>query len=188
MRKILFYIAITALMSTGLVNAASQQELIEAKQLIDSNASCKNLSDSQLEKIGEYYMEEMHSGEAHVLMHKMMGLEEGSDAEEQFHINLAKRFYCKEVSGGMMGMMGSYNGGFGGMMGIGGNYPGRDYSSFWILGWLVSLAIAIILVAWLARRFSMKKEEVPIDILKKRYANGELTSKEFEEMKKEIEK
>src|SRR3972149_10079292 len=110
MKKAIFIIVvITLLLNLSLANAATQQELSEAKSLIDSKVDCKSLSDSQLEIIGEYYMEQMHPGEAHVLMHEMMGLEEGSNAEEQFHIQMARVLYCGE-SGGMNGMMG------GGMM------------------------------------------------------------------------
>lgn len=95
----------------------------ETKQLIDSGISCNELSEEQLEEIGEYYMEQMHPGGSHELMHEMMGLQEGSENEEQLHINMAKSLYCGEEnafgSGGMMGgemmnMMGD------GMMG--GNY------------------------------------------------------------------
>ncbi len=94
------------------------EDFSKAKQIVDAKTPCSQLADEQLEDIGEYYMEQMHPGEAHELMHKMMGLEEGSKVEEQFHINMAKRLYCNDVSGisnyGIMGMMS------GGMMGIGG--------------------------------------------------------------------
>lgn len=108
MNKIIFEIifgAIVALvLSLSLVNAVTPQELNEAKSLIDSKTDCKNLSGSQLEIIGEYLMEQMHPGEAHESMHEMMGLKEGSEAEEQFHISMAKMMYCGE--GGMQEMMG----------------------------------------------------------------------------------
>ncbi|MEW6294706.1 MAG: hypothetical protein AB1467_00220 [Candidatus Diapherotrites archaeon] len=118
MRKILLIITMTLLLSAGLVNAVTQEEISQAKSLVDSKVDCKVLSDSQLELIGEYFMEQMHPGEAHELMHKMMGLKEGSQEEKQFHVNMAKAMYCNESTGmmgseGMMGMMGST-----GMMGI----------------------------------------------------------------------
>jgi len=130
MKKISFAMAIILLLNLGLVSAITQQEIKEAKGLIDSKANCKNFSDSQLEIIGEYYMEQMHPGESHELMHQMMGLKEGSKAEEQFHINMAKVIYCGEANGvmgyGMMGggMMNMMMGG-GNMMGYGmmGNNP-----------------------------------------------------------------
>lgn len=100
--KLVAMFGILVVFITGLVSAITPQEIDEAKNLIDSKADCKSLSDSQLEILGEYYMEQMHPGEAHELMHKMMGLQEGSDAERQFHINMARTMYCGEP-GGMMG-------------------------------------------------------------------------------------
>ncbi|OIO40852.1 hypothetical protein COU56_03370 [Candidatus Pacearchaeota archaeon CG10_big_fil_rev_8_21_14_0_10_31_9] len=91
-------------MSIASVYAVTQDELNQAKALIDSNISCNQLTNDQLEIMGEYYMEQMMPGEAHVRAHQMMGLTEGSEAEEQFHINMTKRIYCGEnVGGGMMG-------------------------------------------------------------------------------------
>src|SRR3989344_5400896 len=113
MKEIIFVLIVVLLLNLSFANAVTQQELSEAKGLVDSKIDCKILSDSQLEIIGEYYMEQMHPGESHELMHKMMGLKEGSEAEEQFHINMAKTIYCGE--GGMMGMMMGGN-----MMGSGG--------------------------------------------------------------------
>ena len=98
---VLFLILSLSIMS---VYAVTQDELNQAKTLIDSNISCNQLTNNHLEIIGEYYMEQMMPGEAHVRAHQMMGLIDGSEAEEQFHINMAKRIYCGEnVGGGMMG-------------------------------------------------------------------------------------
>jgi len=57
----------------------------------------------------------MHPGEAHEMMDQMMG-GEGSESLKQAHINIARRIYCNENVGGMMGgnmmagrgMMGNY--------------------------------------------------------------------------------
>lgn len=107
-------------LSISIVFAHGEETFADAEEIIKAATSCQSLTDEQLEEIGEYYMEQMHPGESHELMHKMMGLEEGSEAEEQFHINMAKRLYCNEdiggmMSGGMMNMMGNNN-----MMGFGG--------------------------------------------------------------------
>ncbi|MBS3075379.1 hypothetical protein J4429_02875 [Candidatus Pacearchaeota archaeon] len=106
---VLFLILLFSIMP---VYAVSQDELNQAKVLIDSNISCNQLANDQLEIMGEYYMEQMMPGDAHERAHEMMGLTEGSEAEEQFHINMAKRIYCGEnVASGMMagrGMMGNY--------------------------------------------------------------------------------
>ena len=110
-KKIIFVLIAVLFLNLSLVSAITQQEIGEAKSLVDSNVRCDDLTNEQLEIIGEYYMEQMHPGEAHELMHKMMGLTEGSDAEEKFHINMAKTIYCNEnVSS--YGMMGSSNFGY----------------------------------------------------------------------------
>ena len=111
MKKIILFFIVVLLLNLYLVNAITQQEINEAKSLIDSKVGCKNLSDPQLEIIGEYYMEQMMPGEAHKRADEMMGLKEGSEDEEQFHVNMAKTIYCDEsgmMGGGMMsGMMGN---------------------------------------------------------------------------------
>ncbi|PIN94673.1 hypothetical protein COU53_02550 [Candidatus Pacearchaeota archaeon CG10_big_fil_rev_8_21_14_0_10_30_48] len=102
----------------GLVSA-HEHDFTEAKQLVDSGVSCDNLTDEQLEMIGDYYMEQMHPGEAHEYMDEMMG-GEGSESLKQVHINMARNIYCGEsgnmMGGGMMSMM-SMMMGSGGMMG-----------------------------------------------------------------------
>ncbi len=112
MRKIIHLSVLFLVLSLSIVvTAVSQDELNQAKILIDSNIRCDKLTNEQFEVIGEYYMEQMMPGESHERAHQMMGLTEGSEAEDQFHINMARRIYCGEnVGGGMMGggMMGSY--------------------------------------------------------------------------------
>ncbi len=93
---------------------ADGDELAEGKELFDSGASCDKLTDEQLEVVGEYLMEQMHPGEAHDGMHKMMGIEEGTPYHDQFHVNLAQAMYCNSeatATTGAAGMMGA-----GGMM------------------------------------------------------------------------
>ena len=152
MKKIMFVMVVILLLSFGLAGAVTQQEINEAKKLIDSKADCKSLSNSQLEIMGEYYMEQMHPGESHELMHQMMGLKEGSEAEKQFHINMAKALYCGETNafgsgsmmgGGMMNMMTGGNMGYG-MMGT--NSFGYGYWSFWNILYLILIIGLIILV------------------------------------------
>ncbi len=107
--------------------AAHDGDFDEAKQLIESKVPCSELAEGQLEIMGDYYMEQMHPGEAHELMDQMMG-GEGSESLKLAHINMAKRLYCNEGFGGMMGtMMGSGYGMMsnGGMMNMMGNYGGN---------------------------------------------------------------
>jgi len=107
MKKIIL-ISLFVILFSFLVVAQEEHDFTEAKKLIDSEISCDKLTNEQLEAIGNYYMEQMHPGEAHEYMDKMMG-GEGSESLKQVHINLAKRIYCNENVGGMMGagMMGN---------------------------------------------------------------------------------
>ena len=189
MKRTIFSALIVLLLSWGLVNAVTQQELNDAKSLIDSKADCKSLSNSQLEIIGEYYMEQMHPGTAHELMHEMMGLTEGSKAEEQFHINLARTLYCGESGGMMGGSMVNVMMGGGNMMG---NYPGvYGYGNYgyWDIFQILFL-LAIIFLVWFVYKFVTKKNSssaTPLNILKQRFAKGEITKKQFDAMKKDME-
>src|SRR3990167_1278585 len=191
MRKI-FTILIFSMLLLGVsLVSAHEHDFDETKQLIDSGIGCDKLTDEQLESIGDYYMEQMHPGEAHEMMDRMMG-GEGSESLRQVHINMAKRLYCNENvyigygmmgSGGMMNMMGR------GMMGN--YYPASyDYSNYgyWNIFWILLLAVVIFLIVWIIYRFGIKNisSETPLNILRKRFAKGEITKKEFENMKKDM--
>ena len=204
MKRIIFAVMFFLLM----VNVFADENFDEAKQLIRDKVSCDKLNDGQLEEIGEYYMEQMHPGEAHKLMHKMMELEEDTKIEEQFHISMARTMYCNETngianmmySGGMMNMMRNnmmnfdYNGG-GDMMGYNyGNYGNMMNGIGYGFGWfglllMILFWIAIIwLVIWIIQQFTKHKEdkESALDILQKRFAKGEISKKEYLERKKEL--
>src|SRR3989338_838496 len=112
MNKTLVFILIIGMLSISLVSA--HENFTETKQLIDSKISCDKLADEQLEEIVDYYMEQMHPGEAHEMMHKMMG-GENSEFVKLMHITMAKSIYCGENT--MMQGVGGYGmGGSGGMM------------------------------------------------------------------------
>lgn len=124
-------LAIFLMLVFSVAAIAHDGDFSEAKQLVENEVPCSELTDAQLESIGDYLMEQMHPGEAHELMDEMMG-GEGSESLKLMHINMAKHLYCGDASamqGGMMGMMmGSgygmmgYNGG---MMNMMGNYAGN---------------------------------------------------------------
>lgn len=171
-----------------------------AKQLISSNESCDKLSQDQLELIGDYYMEQMHPGEAHERMDLMMG-GEGSDNLRNAHIQMALVLYCGQTNtsityGGMMGMMPfMYRSGFGGgMMGYPyGGMMGYDMMGYGGWGWIVALAFwvlvfaaLVLLVFWLYKNISGRGTLSSLEILKQRYAKGEISKKEYEEMKKDL--
>jgi len=189
MRKIFFVMIVVLLTNISLVYA-QEHNFAETKQLIDSGISCDKLSDEQLEAMGDYYMEQIHPGEAHELMDNMMG-GEGSESLKQVHINMAKRLYCNGdvyIGYGMMGSGGMMNMMSRGMMG---GYPANyDYSNYgyWNIFWILLFAAVIFLMGWIIYRFGIKKTtpETPLNILRKRFAKGEITKKEFEDMKKEL--
>lgn len=54
------------------------------------------------------------------------------------------------------------------------------------LGMWILLIIAIGAVIYIVFQKGGFKQETPLDILKRRYANGEITKEEFENMKKDI--
>ena len=134
MKKLLI-MSLILLLSINLA-FAHEHDFAGTKQLIDSGIGCDELSDEQLNDIGDYYMEQMHPGEAHEMMDNMMG-GEGSESLKQMHIQMAKRLYCNEDVGGMMesgNMMSS--GGMMGMMsfrGMAGSSTGG--SLWWLFSW-----------------------------------------------------
>src|SRR3972149_4662209 len=156
----------------GIVAVLAQEghnnEIEEGKKLVESKISCDKLSNEQLEAIGDYYMEQMHPGEAHELMDNMMG-GEGSESLRQVHINMAKGIYCGESSGMMQMMMGGNMMGSGGIMGGSGGMMGGQniqgsmmqgingsyYSGYNVFSWLFIILVMIILVlliVWLIKQ------------------------------------
>jgi hypothetical protein len=84
-------------------------EILEGQTIVEAGTSCGQLTDGQLEAVGEYLMEQMHPGETHDVMHQMMGIEENTEAHETFHFNLARAMYCGESTTSMMPMMRAAN-------------------------------------------------------------------------------
>ncbi len=118
MNKLMVLFAVGLLILATAVSAhITADEIKDVEALLASKPACTSLTDDQLELMGEYYMEQMHPGDAHELMHQMMGLEEDTEAEEQFHINMARRIYCGENTG-MMGYGGGMMGSRGMMSGV----------------------------------------------------------------------
>ncbi|MEK6873951.1 MAG: hypothetical protein AABW91_03825 [Nanoarchaeota archaeon] len=109
MKKIILASLFIILLSFLVLAQEDEHNFTKTKQLIDLGISCNNLTNEQLEAIGDYYMEQMRPGEIHEYMDRMMG-GEGSESLKQVHISIARRVYCNENVGGMMGggMMGNY--------------------------------------------------------------------------------
>jgi len=56
-----------------------------------------------------------------------------------------------------------------------------------IIWWLIIIAAIVVAVKWLSQQKSQQlKEDSAIEILKKRYARGEISKEEFEEKKNEL--
>ncbi len=157
MKKLIMTLAFMLLLFAAFIYADS--DFAEAKKIIDSNAQCSSLTEGQLEHIGNYYMEQMHPGEQHEIMDKMMG-GEGSESLRQMHISIAKRVYCNDVSGASSyGMMGY------GMMNAGWmhGYPsifgyGWLNTILWTLVTLAVLALIIWVVVWVIMRMVLREK------------------------------
>lgn len=150
-------------------------EKLQAKQV-----ECNNLTDDNFEVLGEYFMGQMAGG-FHEAMNNTMVRMMGEEGEKQMHIAMGKRNSSCDTY--FIPMMGS---GFGNMMG--------GWGGFGIFGWITMLAFWFLLILGiiaLIRYFSnprkdSDKDKSPLDILKGRYAKGEIGKKEFEEMKKDL--
>lgn len=91
---------------------------------------------------------------------------------------------------GMMGsgMMGGY-GGYGGMMSGYGFNPLGAIMMF--VFWTLIIGGVVLLVVWLARNagrttLGASSGESPLDILKARYAKGEITKEQFDAIKRDL--
>ena len=73
--------------------------------------------------------------------------------------------------------------------GMMGNYSPFGYWGFGFIILILFWGLIIWLVVWLIMKFikSQQKSESALDILKKRFAKGEITKKEFDEMKKGLQ-
>ena len=83
------------------------------------------------------------------------------------------------VAVALLFLFGSFGMGGYGMMGFGMGFGFILMLLFW--GALIWLVVTLISTSQ-----SGKKEEYPLNILKKRYASGEISKKQYEEMKKEL--
>ncbi|MEK7156521.1 MAG: SHOCT domain-containing protein [Patescibacteria group bacterium] len=181
------------------------------QQLGSKQISCEQLTDSDYEQLGEYFMGAM-MGSSHERMNEILKSRFGVSGEERMHITMGKRFSGCDTNAaypagfqGFAPMMGG-NGYGGSMMGYGSNYYDSNYGTsmmngyglgglamglggvwllFNILWWVVIVAAVI----WLVRRFfgtSGSGGAPSLDILKDRYAKGEIDKAEFESKKKDI--
>ncbi|MGA1796095.1 MAG: SHOCT domain-containing protein [bacterium] len=163
---------------------------------------CGEVTNEQLEALGEAIMGIMHpDAEEHELMDRMMG-GEGSETLASTHRIMGARYLgcCdggsfEEMGPGMRGgwMMGSGSmHGWGGMRGYGYGRRWMHYGWGGIVMWIVILVIVIALIYFIYHLARSKtaggpSAETPLDLLKKRYARGEITKEEFQRIKKDLE-
>lgn len=163
-------ILIFFLISITLVSAhVEHKEIItQGKALIAQNVECEELTDNQLEAIGEYFMEQMHPEKEHEEMDAMMG-GEGSKELRQMHINMAQMHYCNGMMGGMTGGNDMMNGGMMNMM-MGGSMMGGQMCPFcgwlgWTLGFfsvillIAVIVLVILLIIWLIKRIKIESRK-----------------------------
>jgi putative membrane protein len=186
---------------------SQQQEELEGKKLLDDlnnkTVICSQLADSDFEKIGEYYMgQSIGDTSRHIAMNEMMKRMMGEQGEEQMHAANGKRFSGCDASAAYP----TQNAGFSPMMNImWGGWPstsGTNQSNnsmmnfgympfgwiFMILWWVLIIAGTVAIIKWLIAqsRGSNGHEKSALDILKERYAKGEIDKKEFEERKNDL--
>ena len=82
-----------AVLAPGTEGHETESALETGQNLVQFNADCATLSDAQLEAVGEYLMQVMHPTD-HEEMHAYLGFGNNTEAEERFHVNLAKATYC----------------------------------------------------------------------------------------------
>lgn len=175
------------------------REEVEGKAMWDKlqtkQVACESLSDEDFGALGEYFMG-LYIGntERHAVMNQMMTNMMGKNGEEQMHVTLGKRSSGCDTNASLplgnnfMPMMWMMGGGGIPMMGYGG------WNGFGILGWLPMLLFLLILILGVVALLrylggsikSGSKEKSTLDILKERYAKGEIDKKEFEEKKKDL--
>jgi uncharacterized membrane protein len=187
-----------------LAEIKTQQNVAELKDI-----DCDQVTDGQWEELGEAVMSIMHPDEEeHELMDQMMGGED-SDSLKAMHISMGRQYLGCSSSSGMMGEM--MGGGMmkmmkGGMMNNLLTNPSlKDSDGKWRhsmmgnfglfgFGWIFMIlfwVLVILVIVWLVKTLAGKtsgqaKNLTAQEILKQRYAKGEISKKEFEQMKKDI--
>ena len=182
---------------------SQQQEEQEGKIFLDSlnnkTITCSQLKDADFEKIGEYFMgQAIGDTSRHIVMNNMMKSMMGDQGEEQAHTIMGKRMSGCDTSAAippmMQMMMGGWSSPFGSnqsknsMMNFGFTPFGGFGWIFMILWWVLIIVGIVALIKWLTNqsRGTHDNEKSPLEILKERYAKGEIDKKEFEDKKKDL--
>ncbi len=180
-------------------------EKLQAKEL-----ACQGVSNDNFETLGEYFMGQM-MGDSHEAMNAMMIRMMGEPGEEQMHVVMGKRLSGCDPSAAfpsqgvgfipmMQMMMGGWSAGRAGwsspfgdnainnMMNFGFGPFGTFGWLFMLLWWALIIVGIVALVKWLAGQSggAHGHERSPLEILKVRYAKGEIDKKEFEDKQRDL--
>ena len=181
--------------------------------LTNKTITCSQLNDSDFEKIGEYFMgQSIGDTSRHIAMNEMMKRMMGEKGEEQAHTAMGKRLSGCDTSAAfpaqdtgfwpMLNMMGGWsspispNQSNNSMMNFGFTPFGGFGWIFMFVFWGLIIWAIIALIRGSFGRGHMcghdhgdnahRKDNSPLEILKERYAKGEIDKKEFEERKKDL--
>src|SRR3990167_4207331 len=173
------------------------------QKLHSKEVVCGDLSDEDFGALGEYYMGQM-LGDSHEAMNEMMIRMHGEEGEEQIHVVMGKRLSGCDTSatvpgtsGGWMPMMnmmwGGWSSPFGNnstnnMMNFGFGPFGSFGWIFMILWWGLVIAGIVALIKWLTGQShgTHNHGKSALEVLKERYAKGEIDRKEFEDKKNDL--
>lgn len=160
----------------------------------NNELECEDLSDDNFGALGEYYMGQMAS-DSHEAMNNMMTQMMGQKGEKEMHITMGKRMsVCDSnaampqsmMNGGIMPMMmgsGMMGGNFSSMLGFG-SFGWIFMVFFWVL--MIAGGVALIKLIFDSNGDKNTSNQSALDILKKRYAKGELSKKQFESKKNNL--
>jgi uncharacterized membrane protein len=207
-------ILVSVLLSTPLASATPQEEAQGSQilhELESGKLQCSEASAADLELVGEYAMGRMFGSPAqHEAMNQMMSRMMGARGEESVHEAIGRRFsgcgggQLPASFGRMMGavnalgMMGGANHGrrsYGGPGSVMGGYGygsststnDEDFdgpSALAVVGMMAVLIGAVALALFLLAR---RQPSGPLDTLKRRFAQGELSAEEYQERKRLLE-
>jgi uncharacterized membrane protein len=173
--------------------ADEQREGAQLFQQVQSGAkTCSQLSTANFERIGEYVMGQMvGSTSAHEAMNSAMQRMMGTQGEEQMHVLLGRRM--SGCGGGtapssystMMGLMGGFASGGGMMGGDNANGSGSHHNGWSTAGIIAAVLAGLLLLGLLTvaltGRLGRGEPETPLDLLRARYARGEIDQAEFDQ-------
>lgn len=162
MKKVILILML--LMLPMVVAETEHGDSLRAEEILAQQISYDQLLDSDFEILGEYFMEQRHTGEQHEFMDNMMG-GEGSEELRLAHINMGKNFYYNYLqynlqnSGrDMMGSESITNYGYG-MMGGGYNMMESGYMGLYGIVYLALGAFIFAAIFWLTYLWLVPKKK-----------------------------